>query len=430
MSRASSTKVHGNFQNDQILAAGGLVVRQTQSGAEIAIIHRPKYNDWTLPKGKFEKKKDGSLLNTAIRKVKKEIGNDVQATNLVGAANYEVNGIPKIVLFWNMAITDDAAFKPSKEVDRIVWLTPRKAYKKLSYITEKTIIKNEFRVWKFDFISNHKHDRLKSAIDTFTIELKLKAKLSNQLNTDAFNSINELLKKAMNSLNEKKIDNGWKFFHSANRLESYILDSDDLKVKARMLLSETNKSDKLSPWRKGAINKLLMDKRGIKPSLTQAEVCQAYFIRDESFNNLYIRLRLLRNQFLTLEVLLFLVLTLIMCLPSIPKTTKDTPLFSKDILAAVILFGLLGGTVSAILSTAKTSTKTKISEQIATSMITLMRVLVGAASALAVYTFLRAGVIFSEMLPSVGLIMAMSFASGFSERLVKQAVESLGGKSK
>ena len=99
-------------------------------------------------------------------------------------------------------------------------------------------------------------------------------------------------------------------------------------------------------------------------------------------------------------------------------------------IVAVAIFGLLGGVISAILSVAKSSTQLRIPEQMSGFFIVLMRIFVGAAAAIAVYIFFQAGILTLKITTSAMGFLAISFAAGFSERLVTRAVKSITGKEK
>jgi len=81
---------------DVIQAAGGLVWRQGEKGKEIAVIHRPRYDDWTLPKGKLRKKE--TWQQAALREILEEIGCLVRVGDFAGCTCYKFGGIPKVVL--------------------------------------------------------------------------------------------------------------------------------------------------------------------------------------------------------------------------------------------------------------------------------------------------------------------------------------------
>jgi len=124
-----------------IEAAGGLLWRGTSTQPEIAIIHRSRYNDWTLPKGKREAGE--SWGETALREVGEETGCIAQLEDFAGGVFYTIENIPKVVLFWHMCILEDQGFHPNEEVDRLVWLSPEEAKQKMSYSLETALIPSE-----------------------------------------------------------------------------------------------------------------------------------------------------------------------------------------------------------------------------------------------------------------------------------------------
>ena len=121
-----------------IEAAGGILWRQTPRGPEIALIHRGRYDDWTLPKGKREPGE--TWQQTARREVHEETGLRAEPGDFAGAMGYTVKGRPKVVLYWNMRITGDPAFIPNEEVDHMVWLPVEEAIKKMSYPDEIALV--------------------------------------------------------------------------------------------------------------------------------------------------------------------------------------------------------------------------------------------------------------------------------------------------
>jgi 8-oxo-dGTP pyrophosphatase MutT (NUDIX family)/phosphohistidine phosphatase SixA len=118
----------------EILAAGAVVWRQAAGRTEVALVHRPKYDDWAFAKGKREPGEH--LLRTAVREVAEETGLQVTLGRSLGASHYEVDGRPKRVDYWaarpaSRGVT--APFQPNSEVDELIWLAEDDAAARLSY---------------------------------------------------------------------------------------------------------------------------------------------------------------------------------------------------------------------------------------------------------------------------------------------------------
>lgn len=111
-----------------IEAAGGVVWRPADRGVEIVLVHRPKYDDWSLPKGKLLAGEPPVL--GALREVKEETGSDVRLGRALGKLRYRVNGSAKRVRYWDMVATSED-FQACDEIDAIEWLTPREARRRL-----------------------------------------------------------------------------------------------------------------------------------------------------------------------------------------------------------------------------------------------------------------------------------------------------------
>ncbi len=126
------------LEADVIEAAGGLLWRAAAAGRELAVIHRPRYDDWTLPKGHREPGE--RWQQTALREVKEETGITARLTGFAGSTAYTVDGVAKVVLFWHMEAVGDTTFKPNVEVNQLAWLTPAEALKRLSYPSERALL--------------------------------------------------------------------------------------------------------------------------------------------------------------------------------------------------------------------------------------------------------------------------------------------------
>lgn len=110
-----------------IRAAGGVVVRD----GLVLLVHRPKYDDWTFPKGKAEDEEPDEAC--ALREVREETGYECELLDELESTRYtDAKGRPKRVRWWHMRVVD-GEFSPSDEVDEIRWLSHADAAQLLSY---------------------------------------------------------------------------------------------------------------------------------------------------------------------------------------------------------------------------------------------------------------------------------------------------------
>jgi 8-oxo-dGTP pyrophosphatase MutT (NUDIX family) len=124
-------------------AAGGVLVRRLRSGErEVAVIHRPEYDDWTLPKGKIEP--DETPEDCALREVREETGYRCELVRPLGCTAYvDRRGRDKLACYWVMEVRG-GRFKPGVEVDRLLWLSVDEAVKRLTYSHDKLLVRQEF----------------------------------------------------------------------------------------------------------------------------------------------------------------------------------------------------------------------------------------------------------------------------------------------
>jgi 8-oxo-dGTP pyrophosphatase MutT (NUDIX family) len=113
--------------------------RGSRDGAvEVAVVHRPKYDDWTLPKGKLDPGE--TPVQAALREVAEETGHRAVLGEPLGDVRYEVNGRPKVVDYWAMEAAD-GNFVPHAEVDDIRWLPVTSAAQFLSYDLDREVLR-------------------------------------------------------------------------------------------------------------------------------------------------------------------------------------------------------------------------------------------------------------------------------------------------
>jgi 8-oxo-dGTP pyrophosphatase MutT (NUDIX family) len=126
-------------ENPEVRAAGGVLVRRGEQGPEVAVIHRPKYEDWSLPKGKLDG--DESYEQAALREVEEETGMHAELGPQLGSIHYrDRKGRTKLVRYWLMRATG-GEFRPGSEVDELRWLDPDAARELLSYEHDADLVR-------------------------------------------------------------------------------------------------------------------------------------------------------------------------------------------------------------------------------------------------------------------------------------------------
>jgi 8-oxo-dGTP diphosphatase len=117
-----------------VKAAGGVVL----DGGRVAVAHRPRYDDWSFPKGKLDPGE--SWEQAALREVEEEIGLRCTLGAELPATAYDVAGGRKVVRWWLMDV-ESGAFAPNEEVDEMRWLTPEEAEGLLSYEHDRELLR-------------------------------------------------------------------------------------------------------------------------------------------------------------------------------------------------------------------------------------------------------------------------------------------------
>jgi 8-oxo-dGTP pyrophosphatase MutT (NUDIX family) len=115
-----------------VRAAGGLVVRD----GSVLLVHRPKYDDWSFPKGKLEGGE--SWEEGAVREVEEETGLLCEAGELVGTTRYLVSQGPKEVRYYRMACDGEAAAQ--NEVDEVRWVSLDEARALLTHERDRQLL--------------------------------------------------------------------------------------------------------------------------------------------------------------------------------------------------------------------------------------------------------------------------------------------------
>lgn len=121
-------------------AAGTVVLRHGRRGPEVAVIHRPAYDDWTLPKGRLEVGEE-SLPECAWRETREETGLAVRLDVPLDVVRYRAHGHPKAVHYWRASIVDEGRPPRRGEVDKVRWVDATGGLRKLSFARDRAVVR-------------------------------------------------------------------------------------------------------------------------------------------------------------------------------------------------------------------------------------------------------------------------------------------------
>jgi 8-oxo-(d)GTP phosphatase len=136
-----STQTSSSRSASKIVHAAGAVLWRPghrESAPEIAVIHRPRYDDWSLPKGKVDPGETEPV--TAVREVLEETGHHVHLGRRIATVTYPIAERTKKVHYWS-ARSLGGSFLPNNEVDDLVWLSAPAAIKKVSYAYDRKVLR-------------------------------------------------------------------------------------------------------------------------------------------------------------------------------------------------------------------------------------------------------------------------------------------------
>ncbi len=123
-----------------VRASGGVVGRTAADGAvEILLVHRPKYDDWSLPKGKRDPGETDEQC--AVREVEEETGLRCRlGAELLPTAYTDGRGRAKVVRYWAMTIEDATPFEPADETDELRWVRVDDVAELLTYDRDVEVV--------------------------------------------------------------------------------------------------------------------------------------------------------------------------------------------------------------------------------------------------------------------------------------------------
>jgi 8-oxo-dGTP diphosphatase len=121
-----------------VRAAGGVVVRDGSEGPEVLLVHRPAYDDWSLPKGKCHRGEPDE--DCALREVEEETGLRCELGPELPSTRYrDGRGRPKVVRYWAMRPAGGEA-RARAEVDDVAWLPPEEAVAELTWERDRAVV--------------------------------------------------------------------------------------------------------------------------------------------------------------------------------------------------------------------------------------------------------------------------------------------------
>jgi 8-oxo-dGTP pyrophosphatase MutT (NUDIX family) len=126
-----------------VRAAGGVVIREGDGTPEVVLVHRPKYDDWTLPKGKAEPGETDE--ECALREVEEETGLVCELVHELDSSSYvDSSGRPKLVRYWLMRPLP-GELRAAREIDAARWLALADAEEQLSYARDVRVLDSAIR---------------------------------------------------------------------------------------------------------------------------------------------------------------------------------------------------------------------------------------------------------------------------------------------
>ncbi len=442
-----------------IFAAGGILWKKISGEYKICLVYRERYGGkWSLPKGKL--KENESWETAAVREVEEETGAKVKILKYAHTIQYLVNSSTKIVMFWHMKETGRISKATDSEVVKTGWFTIKEAINKIDYEEEiklisgiefpgggfKELLKNILRVFNPRvFINKYfnrgiRFQRLEGDIKEYIeyLEYRIRRSKSDKL-TEWAEHARKLVKNSVDELLSGNVDMAWKSLNSAKRIQLFGFTDEELKEKAKVIRIE---SAKLNEWRRKAIYKLIGDNENPRDDISADSLNMALQLRDEHYNNEYHKNELIKDVYRIL--LISMVLTIIAIWIYFQNLHINNLILSNDHIVfpegsltafalGTILFGILGGCISSIFNIRDSSKIARIPEIVNNNYVTFLRIFIGGGLAFIIFIFIQSD--FTEKIFKFELrpinpftYFAISFAAGFSERLVLRAITSIVGK--
>ena len=400
-----------------IRAAGGIVQRSNGAGDEVMIVHRKRYQDWTLPKGKV--KEGESFQEAALREVEEETGFSCELGNYLGTISYAVNGIPKVVLFWKMSPVEEKGVADSEEISEALWMQVPAAVERLSHPQEKALLSRvtpsrqvqpeparpaasevvPIRRKPLRAEDERAAGRLLREAEAFRLELAFLERRSELPDKSWAMAARDQLDNVKRCLDEHDLEGGWFCLHAAQRYAAHGLNRAELSNRACILREE---AQQIRSWRGALIETLL----GVsEEQLTAERVAHAVAVRDEELDRQREETRQAGDR---LRILLFICAVAVVAF--LPFMLLSGP---TRLLAPVLLFGLLGSSFCAAHSLIRGK------RPVPNLYVMLGQVLFGAVAGLASYPIYEYAVSRFESIPlHTSALLALAFLLGCIGKVV------------
>jgi 8-oxo-dGTP diphosphatase len=403
-----------------IRAAGGILQRTTPSGDEVMIVYRKRHQDWTLPKGKV---RDGeSFQETALREVAEETGCSCALSNYLGTISYADDGVPKVVMFWKMAVIEERTVADTEEIGQAAWMPVAAAVQRLTHAQEKALLSRVGGALKSSApqpephpapavapvqmpkpistapvaLDDRAHARLLREAEAFRVEL---AFLERRPGADRSSfwaaAAHGQLENVARCLESKDIEGGLFCLHAAQRYAVYGLNKSELITRAYILREEALK---ISSWRGEAMESLLSVADN---ELTAERVVDAMALRDEERTNQNYNMRLVGDHLRTI-----LILNSLAVVALLPFVLLKGP---ARMVALSLLFGLLGACFSAVHWLMRGKSDSRLPD----SLVMLTPVILGGVAGMAGHSFYEYLVwALNVTTPHLGGDLGLAFLSG------------------
>jgi len=254
-----------------VRAAGGVVWRGAPSGPRLAVIHRPRRRDWSLPKGKLDEGE--SWEEAGLREVEEETGCVARISSFAGATWYLARRAPKIVLYWHMELLEEGKLDAGDEVDEVAWLAPADAIARLDYAGERRIVARASPPGSPAPPAARGGPVAAGAAAVRGDVLRRILALGPSGDPAGLGPALDLLDRAEDTAGQAGANEVRGMVRAAQRLALLSLQEPELSLRARALREEARR---LAPWRRRAVRKVLAGERQ-----TPEAVYLAATIRDE-----------------------------------------------------------------------------------------------------------------------------------------------------